>query len=125
MSHNPLPQILRSARRIGEEFCWPATEALSVIEAFQRLGLVVLGAELWRFEGDDAAPTVVGWTDYEVPPGPPAVRVAEATRLVTDILIAHSGDLDLWVNLTWEETNSGNLTQDVRDDSGREGKRNP
>lgn len=131
MSHESLPHLLRSARRVGEEFCWPATEALSVVEALQRLGLVVLGAELWRFETEDSPPTVIGWTEHEIPPGPSAARLAEATRLVTDILISHSGDLDLWVNLTWEEMNSRtestrqNLTRDVRDDRRREGERNP
>lgn len=131
MSQEFLPRLLRSARRVGEEFCWPAAEALSVVEAFQRLGLLVLGAELWRFESEDSQPTVLGWTEHEVPPGPPAVRLAEATRLVRDMLISHSGDLDLWVNLTWEETipwaesTGQNHAQDFRDDGGRERERNP
>lgn len=101
--HDPLQVVLRSARPVGDEFCWPAREVMEVLESFERLGRVILGAELWRFDDNGPEPTVVGWTEFEVPEGTWAQRVAASSRLAADELLGHAGDLDAWVNLTWEE----------------------
>lgn len=95
--------VLRSARPVGDEICWPAGEVLEVLDAFAKLERVILGAELWRFDDNGSAPTVVGWTEFEVPEGTWAQRVAASSRLTADELLGHAGDLDAWVNLTWEE----------------------
>ena len=103
MGQDPLGIVLRSARPVGDEFCWPASEVLNVLAAFERLGRVVLGAELWRFDDDGDEPIVVGWTEFEVPEGTWEQRVVESSRLAADELLGHAGDLDAWVNLTWED----------------------
>lgn len=103
MVQDSLRLLLRSARPVGDEFCWPATEVVQVLTAFERLGRVILGAELWRFVNDGGEPTVVGWTEFEVAEGTWEQRVAESSRLAADELLGHAGDLDAWVNLTWED----------------------
>lgn len=103
MDQDPLRIVLRSARPVGDEFCWPAPEVLQVLGAFERLGRVVLGAELWRFDDEAADPTVVGWTEFEVPEGTWEQRVAASNRLAADELLGHAGDLGVWVNFTWED----------------------
>lgn len=97
---DPLQLLLTSARRVGDEFCWPAHRILEVIDAFELLGLVVLGAELWQFDRDDQ-PTVVGWTEYQVPEGARAHRAAAARRLAHEDLLGHAGNMRYWINLTW------------------------
>lgn len=103
MGHDPLPLVLRSVRRVGDEFCWPATDVLQILEAFERLERVILGAELWRFDGGNPEPTVVGWTEFVVPEGTWQERVAESSRLAAEELHARVSDPDAWVNLTWED----------------------
>lgn len=103
MVEDPLRIVLRSARQVGGEFCWPASEALRIVQAFERLDRVILGAELWQFHDGAPEPTVLGWTEYEVPKGTWAERVAASSRLAAEELLGHSGNLDAWVNLTWED----------------------
>ena len=75
---------------------------LEILEAFERLGLVILGAELWRFNDDSSGPTVVGWTQFEVSQGSWNDRVIESSRLAADDLRGHAGSLDVWVQLSWD-----------------------
>jgi hypothetical protein len=103
---DPLHVLLRSARSIGEEFCWPAADILTVIWALESLDRLVLGAELWTF-AEVAAPTVLGWTTYEVTAGSWQERVAESSRLAAEDLRKHSEDPDAWVNLTWAGRDDG------------------
>lgn len=98
---DPVRVLLRSVLVVGEECCWPATEIVDVVHAFEKLERVILGAELWRFE-DAPEPIVLGWTEYEVPEGSWPVRVAVSNRLALDELTGHAGDLTAWVNLTWD-----------------------
>lgn len=104
---DPLAVILRSVRVVGADFCWPANEILEVLQAFEQLDRVVLGAELWSFE-DRTGPTVVGWTQYDVSDGRWSERVADASRKAADDLLGHAGDRSVWVNLTWEAPADGN-----------------
>ena len=99
---DPLELLLATCRRIGNEFCWPARLAVEVVGAFESLGLVVLGAELWRFDDDSEQPTVVGWTSYTVPDGDWGHRVAAGSRHAADELIGYVSDQTSWVNLIWE-----------------------
>ena len=64
---DPLGYLLQSARRVGDEFCWPATQLLNVTRSFVALNLIILGVELRRFDEGTAEPTVIGWTEYEIP----------------------------------------------------------
>jgi hypothetical protein len=98
---DPLAVLLRSVRVVGEEYCWPATDILDVLRAFENLDRVVLGAELWHFD-DDEAPAVSGWTQYEVESTEWDDRVVEAGRKAADELLGYAGDQTAWVNLTWE-----------------------
>jgi hypothetical protein len=98
---DPLAVLLRSVRVVGGEYCWPATEILNVLHAFENLDRVVLGAELWRFD-DGEAPAVSGWTQYEVKSRDWDDRVVEASRKAADELLGFAGDQTAWVNLTWE-----------------------
>lgn len=98
---DPLTMIVQSVRVIGEDYCWPATEILDVLKAFEELDRVVLSAELWRFD-EGLEPTGIGWTDYEVRDGPWRERVAHGSRRAADELLEHTGDSTAWVSLTWE-----------------------
>lgn len=103
MGRDPLSIVIRSARLVRGEFCWPLSEALQVVDAFERLDRVILGVELWQLEDGLPEPTVLGWTEYEVPAGTWAERVAASSRLASEELLGHSGNLDVWFNLTWED----------------------
>lgn len=103
MGQDPLRVLLKASRPVGDEFCWPASEVLQVLGAFERLDRVVLGAELWRFDDDCHEPNVVGWTEFDVPDGTWEERVAGSSRLAADELLGHAGDIGAWVNLTWED----------------------
>lgn len=98
---DPLRVLLHSVRVVGDEYCWPATDVMQVLEAFALLNRVVQGAELWRFD-DASSPTVVGWTEYEVPEGTWRESVERSSRLASDELLGHAGDLEAWVNVTWK-----------------------
>jgi hypothetical protein len=100
---DPLRVILTGVRTVGEEGCWPASRCVEVIRALASLDRAVLGVELWRFEGGDA-PEVVGWSEYSVATaGPWPGVVAAAARAAEESVLGHTGDLGLWMNLTWIE----------------------
>ena len=95
-----LRPILESARAVGEEYCWPASQALEAIQALAKVQCAVLGAELWRFDGNET-PEVVGWSEYSVAlEGAWVEVVARCARAAQDAVLGNAGDLDLWVNLT-------------------------
>ena len=99
MGEDDLP--LACAMKVGSEFCWPATQVLSALDAFALASVVLLGVELWKV-GDDGAPEVLGWTEYNVDFTVPWSEVVRAShRLAVDAVLGFDGDLDLWVNVTW------------------------
>lgn len=100
VSANALTVLLENARRVGEEWCWPATNALEVVRSIEAMGLAVLGVELWDFGGDDG-PTVKGWSQYEVPTGRWDDAVRQLARSAVDELLGFSEDSDLWVSVSW------------------------
>jgi hypothetical protein len=102
-----LAPLLSSARRVGSDYCWPADEALEVIDRLASLSLAILGVELWRF-GADGPPEVLGWSDYRLDTdGPWTQVVADGARLAADAVLGHSGTLGLWVNITWMDSPNG------------------
>lgn len=97
---NPLSQLLHEARRVNAEWCWPVATAGEVVGVLEELGLLILGVELWQF-GEGDAPTVKGWSEYELPVGDWAEVVAGTASLARAAFFEHIGNLDLWVNLSW------------------------
>ncbi len=97
---NVLATLLESARRIDEEWCWPAAHSLSVIRAIESLGLAVLGVELWEIQAD-GPPLVKGWSQYDLPSGPWSDVVQGAASAAAEEVLGYSGNLDFWVNISW------------------------
>ena len=97
---NVFSTLLECARRVDEEWCWPATDAISVIQAIELLGLAVLGVELWELRAD-GVPVVKGWSQYDLPSGPWSDVVQGAARAAADEVLGYSENLDLWVNISW------------------------
>lgn len=97
---NVLSTLLESARRIDEEWCWPAVHSLSIIRAIESLGLAVLGVELWEMQVD-GRPLVKGWSQYDLPSGLWSDVVREAAIAAADEVLGYSGNLDVWVNISW------------------------
>ncbi len=109
-SRDPLLSLLSGARRVGGEYCWPSQHVLETIEAFDQLGLLLLGAELWRFEDLDEAPHVLGWVDLDPGPGAWPERVDAAARKATKELLGYATDQGAWVNFTWMAGGGANET---------------
>lgn len=99
-STNALTVLLENARRVGEEWCWPATNAVEVVRSIEAMGLAVVGVELWDFGGDDL-PTVKGWSQYELPTGRWEDVVRQVARSAVDELLGFSENRDLWVSVSW------------------------
>ena len=98
---DPISLLLSSARRVGEDYCWPAEQSLEVIEALSSLSQAVLGVELWQIESD-GPPEVVGWSQYNLDTRRPWDEVvADGARQATDLALGQSGDRGLWINITW------------------------
>jgi len=98
---DPINLLLSSARRVGEDYCWPAEQSIEVIEALSSLSQAVLGVELWQIESD-GPPEVVGWSQYILDTHRPWDEVvADGARQATDAALGHSGDHGLWMNITW------------------------
>jgi hypothetical protein len=95
---NPVDRVLEDARRVGNEYCWPAKGAREVITALRDLEQATLGFEVWHFE-NPVGPRVVRISGYEVDleqPWPDVVRDSSAAAL------AELSDADTgWINLTW------------------------
>ncbi|MGH2772797.1 MAG: hypothetical protein ACRDIU_06640 [Actinomycetota bacterium] len=97
-----LPEpLLAAARQVGQDLCWPAKEGEAIIRELAKLGLAILGLELWMFDEDDG-PRVVGWTDYELDLNAPWDQVVRdaADRAEREIL-EHVGNKGLWINIQW------------------------
>jgi hypothetical protein len=62
-SHNPVDRLLAGARRIGSEYCWPASQAADVARALGELGQAVLGFEWWDFDMGPM-PRIVDVSDF-------------------------------------------------------------
>ena len=97
---NSLDQLLSLARRVNNEWCWPAAAAEDAIVAIAALNLAVLGIEIWEFDDSDSV-VVKGWSQYELPSGEWSEVVRSSARLARDGVFEHSGNIGLWVNLTW------------------------
>lgn len=97
---NSLNVVLETARKVNSDWCWPVAVASDVVDVLEHLGLAVLGVELWRFD-EGAAPTVTGWTEYDVQMGEWAEIVADSASLAREAFFEHIGNLDIWVNLSW------------------------
>lgn len=109
---DPVGVLLSSARRVGDDYCWPAGTALEAIDALSSLSRAVLGVELWRFQ-DDATPEVAGWSDYVIDTGQPwADVVAKGAREAIEAILGHVGDRDLWVNISWADPPTDPLSQE-------------
>jgi hypothetical protein len=108
---DPLLQLLAGARPIGDEYCWAAVDVVAVVQAFQQLGLLLLGAELWRFEGGGDTPHVVGWLDLDPGDGGWTDRVDAAGQKAVDELLVHASDLGAWVNFTWMAAEDQRVTE--------------
>jgi hypothetical protein len=97
-----LQTLLRSARKVGSEYCWPATEAESVIRSLASTGQLILDVELWEFDSPTAQPRVLGWSEYE---GDSGMSVEDSVAIAADQAIeaiwGHTGDLNLWVSITF------------------------
>jgi len=101
MMRDPITALLSTARRVGDDFCWPAERSVDVIDALSSLSRAVLGVELWRLE-NDGHPEVVGWSQYNIDTHRPWDEVvAEGARRATDEVLGYSGDRGLWINITW------------------------
>lgn len=101
MMRDPITTLLSTARRVGDDFCWPAERSIEVIAALSSLSRAVLGVELWQIE-NDGHPEVLGWSQYEID-----TRrswddvVAEGARRAADEVFGYSSDRGLWINITW------------------------
>ncbi len=94
--------LLSSARRVGEDFCWPAERSLEVIEALSSLSRAILGVELWQIE-NDGHPKILGWSQYSINTRRPWDEVvSDGARQAMDAVLGHAGDRSLWINFTWE-----------------------
>lgn len=103
MMRESLKSLLSTARRVGDDFCWPAEQSVDVIDALSSLSRAVLGVELWRIE-NDGHPEVLGWSQYNIDTHRPwDVVVAEGARRATDEVLGYSGDRELWINITWAD----------------------
>jgi hypothetical protein len=101
MMRDPINTLLSTARRVGDDFCWPAEQSIEVIDALLSLSRAVLGVELWRIENDEH-PEVLGWSQYDIDTHRPWDEVvADAARRATDEILGYSGDRGLWINITW------------------------
>ncbi|MFN8053527.1 MAG: hypothetical protein U0Q22_18965 [Acidimicrobiales bacterium] len=101
MMRDPINTLLSTARRVGDDFCWPAEQSAGVIDALSALSRAVLGVELWRIE-DDEKPEVLGWSQYDIDTHRPWDEVvADGARRATDEVLGYSGDRGLWINITW------------------------
>ncbi len=101
-TRSPLGLLLATAKRVGEEFCWPAPSALEVVEALRGLGYAVLGVELWAFDEPEGPPRVVGWSTYATETALEwGDLVAVSAQSAAEAITGHEGDLVLWVNLTF------------------------
>lgn len=70
----------------------------------------MLGVEIWEF-GDCAMPTVKGWSQYELLSGKWDEVVRRSARLAIDEIFEHSGNLDMWMSISWaSEEEIGGLT---------------
>lgn len=97
-----LPESLQeSARRVGVEMCWPFDRAVDVIEAWASAGWVILGLEIWAFEGDNQLPRVLGWSTYNVElRGEWTDLVAKSRQLAERELESAEPTHDWWINVT-------------------------
>lgn len=95
---NPVDRVLEDARRVGNEYCWPAKGAREVISAPRELDQATLGFEVWSFD-NQITPRVVRISVYEVDldqPWPDVVRASFEAALA-----GLSGLETGRINLTW------------------------
>lgn len=95
---NPVDRVLEDARRVGNDYCWPASGAREVISALRELEQATLGFEVWSFD-NEITPRVVRTSVYEVDldqPWPDVVRTSFEAALA-----GMSGLETGWINLTW------------------------
>ena len=96
---NPVERVLKNARRVGQEYCWPLSSSGDVVGALGELNQAILGYEIWRL--DSAAPTVVEVSEYRTSFAEDwRETVRESVRAATSGLRRRS-DMDLWANITW------------------------
>lgn len=96
-----MEDLLASARRVGPDYCWPASKASEAVRGLAALGAAVVGAEFWQLDSANR-PLVLGWSTYDVPLHGRWVDVVdqcmhEALGSVRSL----DGILDAWIALTW------------------------
>ena len=102
---DPLRTLLENARSVGDEWCWPASQASEVIEALGLLNRLILGIELWEFDEEHAGPKVLGWTEW-----PPAdhgdwTSAVQASVEMAQMELERNLPHNTWVNITWAREN--------------------
>ena len=95
------PHLAASARRVGNDVCWPIEDAREVIEHLAKEGITVLGFELWDIDAD-GKPKVLGSSTYRAPPSDTAEAPLDAARLALDEL-NRNGVAGSCCQVTWAE----------------------